>query len=513
MEWGKMSTDTIKHLLFNSTTTLKTKPALTFLRDGKVETELSYAELGHDAERMSSVLRSMGIEKSDRVILFLQKSLIFIVTHLALQKIGAVTVPLNPEFKRSEMEYLIQDTQPKAILLDASTESLVKKIDSTLTSLSIDTRKPYQDIDIFNNIPENDIETMVGPEDPAVIIYTSGTTGKPKGVVLTQKNLANDAGAILRIWDISQTDVICHALPLFHAHGLFFAMQTALIAGAHLIMMDRFVAENVIETLSQQGGPNQCSVFMAVPAMYGRLMACTGDKNIDFGHLRLLTSGSAPLLPKDFKRIRQTFGKEPVEREGMSETGMNFSNPLLGEKKPGSIGIPLPSLEARIVDSETGLDVSPGQTGEIWLKGPSIFCGYWKKDKETADTFEQGWFKTGDLGNVDADGYYYLTDRIKDIIISGGENISPKEIEEVINSLDEVLECSVLGIQDEKWGEKVVAAVVGNPGTEIDGDRIKETCKKHLHKWKCPKQIIFLDKIPRNTMGKALKDEVRSIFL
>ncbi|MDX2448792.1 MAG: class I adenylate-forming enzyme family protein [Desulfobacterales bacterium] len=507
-----MSTNTIRHLLFNSTATLKTKPALTFLRDGKIETELSYAELGHDAERMSNVLRSMGIGKSDRVILFLQKSLVFIITHLALQKIGAITVPLNPEFKRSEMEYLIQDNQPKAILVDDSTEPLIQEIDSTLTILPIDTRKPYQEIDIFNNIPDNDTETTVGPEDPALIIYTSGTTGKPKGVVLTQKNLSNDAGAVIDIWDINQADVICHALPLFHAHGFCFALQTALIAGAHVLLMDRFVPDNVIEALSQQGGPNQCSVFMAVPAMYGRLMACIGDRNIDFGHLRLLTSGSAPLLPKDFKRIQQTFGKEPVEREGMSETGMNFSNPLRGEKKPGSIGSPLPSLEARIVDPETGLDVSPGQTGEIWLRGPSIFSGYWKKDKETADTFEQGWFKTGDLGNVDADGYYYLTDRIKDIIISGGENISPKEIEAVINSLDEVLECSVLGIQDEKWGEKVVAAVVRKPETEIGEDKIKETCIKHLHKWKCPKQFIFLDKIPRNLMGKALKDEVRSSF-
>jgi len=505
-----MNTDTFRHLLLNPTTTLKTKPALTFLRDGKVETELSYGELGRDAEQMSSVLRSMGIEKSDRVILFLQKSLVFVVTHLALQKIGAVTVPLNPEFKRSEMEYLLQDTQPKAILLDHSTKSLIHEIDSTLTTLTIDTRKPYQDIDIFNNVPDNETETSIGPEDPALIIYTSGTTGKPKGVILAQKNLANDARAIIGIWDIRQTDVICHSLPLFHAHGLFFALQTALIAGAHVIMMDRFAPDNVVETLSQQGGPNQCSVFMAVPAMYGQLMACIGDRKIGFEHLRLLTSGSAPLLPKDFKRIQQIFGKEPVEREGMSETGMNFSNPLLGEKKPGAIGLPLPSLEAKIVDPKTGLDVSPGQTGEIWLKGPSIFCGYWKKEKETADTFEQGWFKTGDLGNVDADGYYYLTDRIKDIIISGGENISPKEIEEVINSLDEVLECSVLGIQDEKWGEKVVAAVVRKQETEID--KIKEVCKEHLHNWKCPKKFVFLEKIPRNTMGKALKDELKSLF-
>jgi len=454
----------------------------------------------------------MGIEKSDRVILFLQKSLIFIVADLALQKIGAVSVPLNPEFKRSEMEYLIQDTKPKAILSEPGTVPLLQGIDSTLTILSIDTRKPYQDLDILNNVPGNLPEVKTRPEDFSLIIYTSGTTGKPKGAVLTQKNLANDARAVIDIWDISQADVFCHALPLFHVHGLCFALHTALIAGPHVVMIDQFVPDKVIETLSQQGGPNQCSIFMAVPAMYGRLMAYIGDKNFDFGHLRLLTSGSAPLLSKDFKRIQQTFGKEPVEREGMSETGMNFSNPLRGIKKPGSIGLPLPSLDVKIVDPESGARVIPGQTGEIWLRGSSVFSGYWQKDNETTEAFEQDWFKTGDMGNIDADGYYYLTDRIKDIIISGGENISPREIEEVINSHDDVLESSVLGVQDEKWGEKVVAAVVGKPGAEINEDRIKELCKKKLHKWKCPKQIIFLKKIPRNTMGKVLKGEVRFFF-
>jgi malonyl-CoA/methylmalonyl-CoA synthetase len=237
-----------------------------------------------------------------------------------------------------------------------------------------------------------------------------------------------------------------------------------------------------------------------------------GDRKLDFAHMRLWTSGSAPLLPKDFKRVYRTFGKEPVEREGMSETGMNFSNPLRGERKPGSIGYPLPNLEVRIVDPDTGADVQPGQTGEIWLKGPAVTPGYWRKPEETARAFEQGWFRTGDLGNIDEDGYYYLTDRIKHIIISGGENISPKEVEFVINQLEDVVESSVVGIPDERWGEKVVAAVVKKTNSNIQSEEIRAHCKNNLHDWKCPKKIVFVKELPRNTMGKVLKEEVKNIF-
>jgi malonyl-CoA/methylmalonyl-CoA synthetase len=241
-------------------------------------------------------------------------------------------------------------------------------------------------------------------------------------------------------------------------------------------------------------------------------MEYLGDERVDFDHMRLWTSGSAPLLPQDFERIYKTFGKEPVEREGMSETGMNFSNPLRDKRKPGSIGYPLPDLAVRIVNPDTGADVEPGQTGEIWLKGPAVTPGYWRKPEETAKTFVQDWFRTGDLGRIDEDGYYYLTDRIKHIIISGGENISPKEIEVVVNQLEDVVESSVVGIPDEKWGEKVVAAVVRKPASNIKSKEIRAHCKNHLHDWKCPKEVVFVKELPRNTMGKVLKEEVKNIF-
>jgi malonyl-CoA/methylmalonyl-CoA synthetase len=225
-----------------------------------------------------------------------------------------------------------------------------------------------------------------------------------------------------------------------------------------------------------------------------------------------MTSGSAPLLEKDFVRITEVFGKEPVEREGMSETLMNFSNPVHGRRKPGSIGLPMPYLHVRIVHPETFKDVPQGEVGEIWLKGPGISPGYWRKTEETEQAFEKGWFRTGDLGRKDEEGYYYLTDRIKNIIISGGENVSPKEVERIINSNDDVLESCVVGIPDETWGEIVVAAVAVTPGSQLTPDKIRALCKENLLDWKCPKRVLFVEELPKNRMGKVLIDRVRGFF-
>ena len=490
----------------------KEKPAITFLRQGRIETKISFIELEKATNRMANTFLALGVEKGDRVILFIEKSLIFVVAHLALQKLGAISVPLNRGFKKSEMEYLLKDAEAKVILLEPEKETFIREIDPGLTTLAVDTQKAYQDLDVFATASDEFIAVDIRWNDPGLIIYTSGTTGKPKGSILTQKNLVSDALNIINIWELSDSDTLCHALPLFHVHGLCFALHTALIAGAHVLLLDQFSPQRVIETLSEQMGPNVCTVFMAVPAMYAKLMEFIGDKTFDFTHMRLWTSGSAPLLAQDFARIHEMFGKEPVEREGMSETGMNFSNPLRGERKPGSIGIPLPALEVRIVDPVTGIDVEIGQTGEIWLKGPAVTPGYWQKPEETAGTFEQDWFKTGDLGNVDEDGYYYLTDRIKHIIISGGENISPKEIEIIINQMEGIAESSVVGITDDKWGEKVVVAVVKEPEASVSAGDIQSHCKTQLHDWKCPKQIAFVEELPRNTMGKVLKEEVKKFF-
>ena len=488
------------------------KKAISFLRGGVKETEISYGELDHDSSLMANTFLEFGVKKGDRVIIFLPKSLAFVVAYLALQKIGAIAVPLNPGFTQSEMEYLLKDSEPELVVLGSEQEAIIKEVDPKVKTVIIAPEKPYQELDFFRTASDKMPRIDIKPEDTGLIIYTSGTTGKPKGAVLTHRNLVFDAKNVIKIWEITESDVLCHALPLFHVHGLCFALHTALMVGSYVLMLDEFSLEQVTETLARKEGDYTPTVFMAVPAMYSKMMDYLGEKALDFNHIRLWTSGSAPLLPKDFARIKKIVGKEPVEREGMSETGMNFSNPFRGVRKPGSIGLPLPGVEVRIVNPETIEDVAPGETGEFWLKGPNVTPGYWRNPEETAKTFEKGWFKTGDLGRVDEEGYFFLTERIKHIIISGGENISPKEVETVINQVEGVVESSVVGIPDEKWGEKVVAAVVTKPGAELEAREIQAFCKEHLHNWKCPKQIVLLKELPKNRMGKVLKEEVKKLF-
>lgn len=504
--------ETLISLIDRTALRLGEKKAILFLRQGRLESQMTYSSLQHISNRVANGLKANGLRKGDRVILFMPKSIEQILFHLAVQKVGAISVILNPGFKKDEMDYFLRDTDATIIIAGKKEEALIHSLDKERPMISIDTENPFEEDELF---PESSTQFSLergNPDDPAILIYTSGTTGQPKGAILTQQNLIQDAKNIIRIWEITEKDVLCHALPLFHVHGLCFALHTSLIAGAKMVMCDEFSAETVMDTLSCQGGELACTVFMGVPTMYLRMFDKMKGERQDFSHLRLLASGSAPLLPKDFERIKKAFGKEPVEREGMSETGMNFSNPLRGLKKPGSIGLPLPQVEARIVNPETFQEVKPGEVGEIWLMGPHVTPGYWKKPKETEVVFVNGWFRTGDLGKKDKDGYYYITDRLKHIIISGGENISPKEIESVINQHPKVSESCVVGIPDEKWGEKVVAAVILKPGVAFAEKEIRDHCKQHLHDWKCPKEILFLDELPRNRMGKILKEDVMKSF-
>jgi len=508
-----MKAESLNHWLETVTAKHGHKIAITFLRNGRTETELTYAQLQRDVKQLANTFLGLGVQKGDRVIVFIPKSIIAVVAHFALQAIGAMTVPLNPGFKKSEMAYLLGDADAELIVVEPEKKALVRDIDPDLQLLEIATAQPYQDIDFFRSTAETVPIIEITADDPALIIYTSGTTGNPKGAVLTHGNLVFDARNVIRIWEITADDVLCHALPLFHVHGLCFALHTALLSGAHVRMLDQFRPETTVTELSRRTGDAVCTVFMAVPAMYTKLMDFLDNQQLDFGHMRLFTSGSAPLLVKEFERISKAFGREPVEREGMSETGMNFSNPLAGRRIPGSIGLPLPGLQARVVDPVTFSDVVPGEVGELWLKSAAITPGYWRKPQETADTFMDGWFRTGDLGKIDAAGYYYITDRIKHIIITGGENVSAKEVETVINQLGGVIEAVVVGKPDEKWGEKVVAAVMLKADVELTEADVKAFCKMNLHDWKCPKEIIFLDDIPRNTMGKVLKEKVKKFFL
>jgi len=511
-EWGDYMNSTLADLLADRFNRMGDKTAIILPGESGPLATVTFSELDAYATRAANFFLEQGIQRGDRIILYTPKCMAQVTAHIGAQKIGAVSVPLNPGFTRSEMTYYLTDSGAKMAVAGRSEAAVIEAIEPELPIVTVNPDEPQHWKKCFPGedtpLPAADVDAG----DPAMIIYTSGTTGQPKGAVLTQANLIHDVRNILKIWEITDADVLCHALPLFHIHGLCFALHTALAAGATVILLDAFRPKQVVDVLSRKDGALSCTVFMAVPTMYNRLFGALSGELPDFSHLRLLTSGSAPLRPKDFHRIKEIFGKEPVEREGMSETGMNFSNPLNGKRKPGTIGLPLPGLEVRIVDPIELTEVAAGETGEIWLKGPGITPGYWGKKEETEKAFVNGWFRTGDLGKIDEDGYYCITDRLKHIIITGGENVSPKEIESVINQHDAVSESCVVGVPDEKWGEIIAAAIRLQPHATATDHQIKDHCKQHLLSWKCPKTILFVDEIPRNTMGKVLKEGVKRLF-
>lgn len=486
--------------------------AVRFYRDGSLETELTYQELERATGQMANLLAAQGVGVGDRVGLLMPKSLAFVTAYFAIQRLGAITVPWNEGSKPAELTYLLRDAVPRLVIAGKGQSARLGGLGGGFDVLEIDTERRFQDLDLFTHLPSRPPGARLGWDDPAMILYTSGTTGDPKGALLTHGNLAHNLRGIIDVWEIGPPDVLCHALPLFHIHGLVFALHTCLLANARVHLLDRFSPARVLEMLADRRHDERCTLFMAVPTMYRGMLRSLEDDPPDFSHMRLWTSGSAPLRPQDFRRIEVAFGAAPVEREGMSETGMNFSNPVRGPRVPGSVGVPLPDLQVRIVDPESGEDLPVGEVGEIWLRGPAITPGYWRKPARTREAFVDGWFRTGDLGRRDEDGYFYLTDRIKHIIISGGENISPKQIERVIAELEGVADCAVVGVPDPEWGEKVAAALVLEPGAEMDAGQVKAHCRAHLHAWKCPKSVKFVGKLPKNSMGKVLRREVASFF-
>ncbi len=343
-------------------------------------------------------------------------------------------------------------------------------------------------------------------EATAAILYTSGTTGRPKGAMLTHRNLAANADALHEAWGWDASDILVHALPLFHIHGLFVAVNGVLRAGASMIFLPRFDPELVIDALPR------ATIFMGVPTMYHRLAEHPRLTTDLCQRMRLFVSGSAPLSVPDFMAFRERSGHTILERYGMTETGMNISNPLRGPRKPGSVGLPLPGVQVRLVDPETNADVSQGEVGEIWLRGPNIFAGYFGAPEKTAESFTEGWFRTGDLAMQDADGYYFIVGRLKDMVISGGLNVYPAEVENVLDAIPGVEESAVIGLPDADFGERVAAAIVRRAGAQLTEDRVIAEARAHLASYKCPKTVAFLDALPRNAMGKVEKNRLRELL-
>ena len=480
---------------------------------------VTYAELDASVTRTASYLQSLGLQPGDRVGLQLSKCLEFILLHLATVRAGGIILPLNLAYPPDELKYFLADSGAKLFF---ALESSKEKIQSILPNLPdlhegvfLNPSKPEEFQSRINNYPLlQGLDTVVESRlleqrpdnDTAVIIYTSGTTGRPKGAELTHANLTSNLQALHEAWGWQSDDILLHVLPIFHVHGLFVALHGALYASATALLMREFDGRKTLQTLVDR----HCTVFMAVPTIHQRLLDVPDAKSFDLSHVRLITSGSDRLPDEVFTGFQQTFGHTLLERYGMTETGMNCSNPLHGERRIGSVGLPLPGVEVRIVNSETADILSDEEIGDVQLRGPNVFKGYWRQPEKTSDSFTaDGWFKTGDLGFREKDGYITLCGRSKDLIISGGLNIYPPEVERVLVEHPAVAACAVIGCPDREWGERVTAVVVLNQGEAISGEELIRFCREHLAPYKSPKFVVFRDDLPRNAMGKVQKAELR----
>ena len=483
---------------------------------------VTYAELDKLINQTADYLQSLGLQPGDRVALQLSKCLEFILLHLAATRLGAITLPLNLAYPPDELKYFLEDSGAKLFFaLESSkekTQSILPDLPELKECIFLDPAHPDQfQLRITNYQLPGGLDTGLAKnalpysttgdsQDTAVIIYTSGTTGRPKGAEITHGNLISNLQSLHDAWGWQAEDVLLHVLPIFHVHGLFVALHGALHAGATTLLMREFNPQKTLELLSI----GRCTVFMAVPTIHQRLLDVPNANQYDLSRVRLITSGSDRLPDEAFGGFQKTFGYTLLERYGMTETGMNCSNPLQGERRIGSVGPPLPGVEVRTVNPESREVLPVGEIGEVEIRGPNVFKRYWRQPEKTTASFSaDGWFKTGDLGYLEADGYLTLCGRSKDLIISGGLNIYPPEVERVLVEHPSVAACAVIGCPDREWGERVTVVVVLQKGETVTSEELIRFCREKLAPYKSPKSILFRDDLPRNAMGKVQKAQLR----
>ena len=478
---------------------------------------VTFKEVDLIANRIANSLRNLGVNKGDRVVQYVPNGLELIYTTFSSFKLGAIVVPMNTAFKEREMSYFLQDSEPKAIVTDKERlkvlENILDEVPFLKNILIIDLDKGYTSGDrkyipfheLSNNTNYNDPEVEIDDEDGAIIFYTSGTTGRPKGALLPQRSITSNLKALKNVWKWSSDDFFLLTLPMFHIHGLGVGLCGTFYTGCSTIVRGKFDADEVLNIIQNR----KVTLFMGVPTMYFRMLEVENCHKFDCSSMRLFISGSAPLSKELFNKFHATFGHKILERAGMSESMMNYSNPYEGERKPGTVGFPLPGVEARIVD-ESFNDLPVNVEGEIVLKGSNLLKEYWRNEEATKKAFVNGWFKTGDVCKKDEDGYISIVGRSKDIIISGGVNLYPREIEEVIESIPGVKEAAVVGIPDEEFGEAVKACIVLEKGANLSKEEVIAYCKEKLASFKKPKYVDFFDSLPKNAMGKIIKDKLRS---
>lgn len=469
---------------------------------------LTYGQLETGSAQLANLFTGMGIQQGDRIAVQVEKSFEALLVYLAAVRAGFVYLPLNTSYTDSELEYFFGDAEPALVVCDprkrAVLQGLIPNPDTRLETLAGDGSGSLMESAAAQTTQFAD--PALAADQLAAILYTSGTTGRPKGAMLSHGNLLANAMTLKSLWGFTADDVLLHALPLFHVHGLFVACHCVLAAGASMNFLPKPEVELLKRFLPQS------TVMMGVPTFYTRLLNDETFGNHHCGQMRLFISGSAPLLESTHRAFEQRTGHRILERYGMSETGMLVSNPLHGERRAGTVGLPLPDVEVRIVDQQNQV-MAPGEVGSIQVKGPNVFQGYWQMPEKTRQEFTaDGFFITGDLGTASDDGYIAIVGRSKDLIISGGYNVYPKEVESVIDRLDGVKESAVIGVKDSDLGEKVAAVVVPDGSCEIDADKIQDAVREKLAAYKLPRTIVFVDELPRNTMGKVQKNILRDRY-
>lgn len=458
---------------------------------------LTYAELKRESTHLALGLVRAGVGPGDRVAYQVQKSPSALIVHLALLRCGAIQMPLNPDYTDREVRALLDDAEPVMLIRPSDREAL----SGPWQTLTLDADGGGTLGEIVGD--GNGALPQLAPGDGAALLYTSGTTGRPKGALLSHGNLVANAKTLVSAWGFTSSDVLLHVLPLFHTHGLFVAAHCALASGASMVLLPRFEVGQVLDELST------CSVMMGVPTHYTRLLA---DERFGAGQckgVRLFVSGSAPMAPVLHAEFTERTGAQILERYGMTETSMLTSNPLGGQRRPGTVGPALPGVSIRLVNDDDE-HVADGEIGGIQVSGENVFSGYWRRPDLWDETFTaDGWFRTGDLGRFDSDGYLELVGRSKDLVITGGLNVYPKDVEQVLDSLPGISESAVVGVPDADLGEIVVGVVVAEQGAQLDLDELRAQARQRLAGYKTPKRLVLAQDLPRNVMGKVQKSVLR----
>ncbi len=470
---------------------------------------ISYADLIALSGRLANVLVTRGVKPGDRVAVQVEKSVPALILYLATVRAGAVYLPLNTAYTLAELEYFISDAEPSLVVCDPSKregiEQLAAKVGASVETLDAAGQGSLTDAaadsaDVFRTVQR-------AGDDLAAILYTSGTTGRSKGAMLTHDNLVSNALTLIDAWRFTADDVLIHALPIYHTHGLFVASNVILFSGASMIFLPKFDADEVLGLMPR------ATALMGVPTFYVRLLLHPGLTKEMTSGMRLFVSGSAPLLAETHREWSTRTGHAILERYGMTETNMNTSNPYDGDRVPGAVGLPLPGVSARITNPDTGEELGANEIGMIEVKGPNVFKGYWRMPEKTAAEFRpDGFFITGDVGKIDERGYVHIVGRDKDLIITGGFNVYPKEIELAIDAIEGVQESAVIGVLHPDFGEGVTAVVVPEPGAALTEEKIMANVRETLAKFKQPKRVLFVNELPRNTMGKVQKNILREQY-